>query len=109
MTQKNEKKTVTIDGVEYVRADGIDPPAGDLKIVILQRGWVFIGRLAKDGDTYTLSGAKNIRVWGTSNGLGQLAVDGPTSKTVLDPAGRVTFHELTVVATLDTDESKWSL
>ncbi len=105
---KNELKTIELDGVKYVRADAIDPPSGDLKIVILQRGWVFIGRLSGDEDL-VLEGAKNVRIWGTTKGLGEIALNGPTSKTVLDPAGRVSFHLLTVVAIIDCDESKWSL
>lgn len=78
-----------------------------LKIVILQRGWVFIGYLSKSGSDCTLKKASNIRRWGTTAGLGQLAMDGPTGDTKLDKCPDVNFHELTIIATIDCLESKW--
>ncbi len=78
-------------------------------IVILQRGWVMVGDLTQDGTEMTLRDASVIRVWGTDRGLGQIAKDGPTGKTKLDPTnGEVKFHELTVVARIKAEESKWN-
>ena len=67
-------------------------------IVILQRGWVFIGNLSKQGNQYFLTDANNIRKWGTTKGLGEIALNGPTDKTILDPTPEIQFHELTVIA-----------
>jgi hypothetical protein len=81
----------------------------NIKIVILQRGWVFVGEFKKTGSQCSLTKAKNIRVWGTSKGLGELAISGPIpTKTILDDCTTVRFHELTVIATLDCEESKWT-
>lgn len=93
--------TLTIDGVQYLRADTVTPaePA-EVRIVILQRGWVVVGRWHRDGDDVTITGASVIRRWGTTKGLGEL-VDGPLSDTVLDPAGTVRCHVLGVVAAID--------
>lgn len=77
------------------------------QIVVLQRGWVVIGDVSKDGDEIVVENASVIRRWGTTKGLGQLA-NGPTSTTVLDKAGTVRAHELAVVFTLDVDASKWA-
>ena len=55
----------------------------------------------------TLTDAKNVRTWGTTKGLGELAQSGPTNNTVLDPAGTVRMHILGVVATLDTQVTAW--
>ena len=96
--------TITIDGTQYVRSDAVEP--SPKRIVVLQRGWVFIGTWAQTGTECVLTDAQNIRVWGTTRGLSEL-IDGPTSKTVLDPAGTVRFHEMTVVCTLDVDGTKW--
>jgi hypothetical protein len=52
------------------------------QIVVLDRGFIYHGNV-------TIDGAKNIRRWGTTAGLGQLAKDGPTGETVLDAAGIV--------------------
>lgn len=93
--------TLTIDGVKYIREDTLPPgqPA-ETRIVILQRGWVIVGRWHRDGDDVTVTDASVIRRWGTKKGLGELA-NGPLSETVLDPAGVIRCHILGVVATLD--------
>lgn len=81
---------------------------GDVKIVVLQRGWVVIGRLFKEGSTYLLKNSFVIRNWGTTQGLGEIAKDGPTSNTKLDACGTVEFHELTYVLIMACEEDKWS-
>ena len=104
-----EVNELSVNGVDYIRKDSVtqQPVSGDVRIVILQRGWVMIGHYGQDGAKCWLDGASVVRVWGTTKGLGQLALSGPTSKTVLDPAGRVEFHEMTVVARLSTDAKLW--
>ena len=91
-------ETITIDGIIY-RAD-TPTDSQPWRIVIAQRGWVFVGRYHADGDDITLSDASVIRRWGTTNGLGEL-VNGPLVETVLDPAGVVRLHRLGVVAMVD--------
>lgn len=78
-----------------------------VRIVILQRGWVFVGRYTKlkNGERI-LDHAQCIRAWGTTKGLGELR-NGPTPSTRLDPSGTVRFHYLTEVGTLDAEESAW--
>jgi hypothetical protein len=80
----------------------------DYRIVILQRGWVMVGEYHADGDARWLENAKVIRRWGTTQGLGQL-INGPLPETVLDPAGRVDFHVLGVVATIKCDAVAWGV
>lgn len=100
--------TVSINGIDYIPASEAGPRPETVKqIVILQRGWVAIGDLSKDGEEFTLSNAQIIQRWGTTKGLGQLATEGPQRETKLTPAGTLRFHELTVVARLDVDVSKW--
>lgn len=102
-------KTMTIDSTEYVRADSVKAPGPTppVQIVVLQRGWVAVGRWHQDGEDVVLGDARIIRTWGTTKGLGQLAEEGPTKATVLDPAGTLRFHLLTVVARFDTTEALW--
>lgn len=45
---------------------------GDVRIVIGQRGWVWVGRYAKTAGEVTLTDAAVIRVWGTTMGIGEL-------------------------------------
>ena len=97
-------KKVIIDDVEYKAEE----PKGNVKIVILQRGWVMVGRLERNGADCKLHNASVIRVWGTTKGLGEIAKNGPTENTKLDSCnGLVEFDYLTVVATLSCVEEKW--
>jgi len=79
------------------------------RIVILQRGWVVVGNVSQDGSLFTITQCRVIRKWGTTAGLGQIAINGPTPDTVLDRAGDVTFHELTAVAQINCDADKWKV
>ena len=78
------------------------------QIVIAQRGWVFVGDVKRSGDDVTITDASCIRRWGTTKGLGEIALKGPTKATVLDPMGTVRMHALAIVATVDCEESKWT-
>lgn len=64
-------------------------PLGPQQIVIVARGWVFVGNVTESSDRITITNARNIRYWGTTRGLGQLAESGPTPTTKLDPIGTV--------------------
>jgi len=99
--------TVSVDGIDYVRADSIPHATGEVRIVVLQRSWVVVGRYTENGDDVTIENASVIRVWGTTKGLGEL-VTGPTSGTKLDKAGTVRAHRGAVVLTFDCVESSWT-
>ncbi|MDA8156270.1 MAG: hypothetical protein M0Z52_07440 [Actinomycetota bacterium] len=77
------------------------------RIVILQRGWVFVGDFEQKGSYCTLKNAAVVRRWGTTRGLGELAQRGPLQHTVLDPSPDIRFHELTAIATIDCVEEAW--
>jgi hypothetical protein len=57
-------------------------------IAVVDNGFVFHGDVTYDGDFYLISHAKNIRVWGTKNGLGELR-NGQTPNTVADESGEI--------------------
>lgn len=61
-------------------------------IVIGSGGNVVVGDLVIRGCYGYMKNASVIRRWGTSKGLGQLALNGPTSQTILDSCGEFTFH-----------------
>jgi hypothetical protein len=79
-----------------------------LQIAVLERGWVFIGQATVADGLLTLSGAKNIRRWGTTRGLGEIATGGPTKNTVLDDAGTIRAPIANVVALIECDATRWS-
>lgn len=96
-----------IDDVKYVRADAVPDTKGDVKIAVLDRGFVYVGRVSYDGDLLVLSNAKNLRIWGTTKGLGEL-VNGPLSGTKLDHVGTVRVPSRALISLIDVVESKWS-
>jgi hypothetical protein len=106
----SKPETITIDDTKYVRADSIKQaiPTGNIKIVILPRGWNMIGYLSKEGTACKLEKAAVIRRWGTTKGLGELAEKGPLTNTILDKCPLpVEFNELNVIATLCCSEDVW--
>lgn len=67
-------------------------------IVVVESGWVFAMVLEESATHISSSDCAVIRSWGTTNGLGQLALKGPTKETTLDmcnathiPKGKVLF------------------
>ncbi|KKW45607.1 MAG: hypothetical protein UY96_C0017G0008 [Parcubacteria group bacterium GW2011_GWB1_56_8] len=79
----------------------------NIVIGILQRGWVVVGYCTEQSDCVVFDSASVIRVWGTSHGLGEIALKGPTPNTILDPCGRVKVYRETTVALIDTKTSIW--
>lgn len=100
----SKPESVTIDGEVYTRTVPTDP---DKKIVVLQRGWVLVGDYSRDGDQCRLDNASVIRVWGTTKGLGEIALNGPTNATVLDACGTARFDAVTTIMVLDVAAGKW--
>lgn len=96
-------KEVIIDGITYIPKETDSP----IKIVILQRSWAMIGRLKRTENDCILTNASIIRKWGTTRGLGELALEGKKPNTILDYVGTVQFDYLTVVAAINCDETKW--
>ena len=79
-----------------------------VRIVVLQRGWVVVGRFSQEGSECLLTEASIVRRWGTTRGLGEIAEGGPTKSTVLDATPDLHFHELTIVLSIDCDEKAWT-
>jgi hypothetical protein len=108
MTKENE---IEVNGVKYLRKDSVKSQKefnGKTKIVILQRGWIMVGKLERKGAECKLHNASVIRTWGTTKGIGEIAENGVTATTKLDKCfGVVEFDYLTVVATIACNELKW--
>lgn len=82
--------------------------AAPMKIVVLDRGFVYVGRVTLSEDWCVIEGAKNVRYWGTTRGLGQLALEGPTSSTKLDAVGVVRAPMRAVISLIDTEDRLWT-
>lgn len=79
-----------------------------LQIVILDRGFVFVGDVSEDGGWLLIKNAKNIRRWGTSRGLGELAARGPLADTKLDDSGTVRAPMRAVIGLLQCEVASWT-
>jgi hypothetical protein len=105
---------VTLDELKSLLCNGAGKVAtsplanNTLRIVILHRGWVVVGRVTQTPDEVTIHNASVVRVWGTTKGIGEIALNGPNSKTVLDPCGTMRVHPLAVVGTVDCAQEKWN-
>ena len=80
-----------------------------LSIIVLDKGFVYVGyfHVAEDG-TVIIREGHNLRVWGTTDGLGQLALHGPIKdKTIMDKVTNIVapYHALNHV--MSTDPEKW--
>jgi hypothetical protein len=58
------------------------------QITVLDRGFVYVGTVTINGDFVNIENAKNIRIWGTKQGLGELR-NGPLSETKVDVVGDI--------------------
>ena len=106
---KQDIAEIEVNGIKYVQKSAATATehTGDIKIVVLQRGWVYVGRFERAGNDCKLHNSSCIRVWGTKKGLQEL-VNGVTKDTVLDKCeGVVEFDWLTVVHTFAVNQSKW--
>lgn len=100
--------SIKIDEVEYVRKDSIQDNDGEIKIVVLDRGFVYVGQVSQEDDFYVIKNAKNIRQWGTTKGLGEL-VSGPLANTKLDNVGTVRAPSRALISLIDVEQAKWNL
>jgi hypothetical protein len=101
-----EPTTIKINEVEYVRKDSQET-RGNIKIAVLDRGFVYVGEISKEEDFLVISNARNIRYWGTTKGLGQL-VNGPLKETKLDLVGTVRVPFKALIHLIDVEQSKWN-
>lgn len=65
-------------------------------IVVLDRGFVYVGNVTELPDRVVIKDAKNIRVWGTTKGLGELR-EGPVSGTKTDVVGEVIAYRAAII------------
>lgn len=77
------------------------------QIAVLDRGFVYVGYCSLEGGVLTVTDAQCIRRWGTSRGLGELALEGPKANTKLDPAGTLHAPVSSVVHLIDAVPAVW--
>lgn len=78
-----------------------------IRIVVLQSGWVHVGPYVRNGLYTMMPWSACIRKWGSSHGLGQLAASGPTDQTILDWQPKIEFHTLTEIQSMVVSPKVW--
>lgn len=97
------KKDITIDGIQYTPVVKASPTTR--KIIVTRDRWNIVANVTRAVNELVLTDAAVIRYWGTSKGLGELAIDGPTAKTVLDPLPKTRVAVDNVLFMLDVSSS----
>lgn len=79
-----------------------------MRIIIAERGWIYVGNTHREEDMLVIENCHNVRRWGTTKGLGELALEGPKADTVLDFYGTVRIHVLAICGEIDCCDEKWA-
>lgn len=101
MSDKTGLKTISLDGVEYVRKDTLPPSSpvmGPVRIIVADKGFVFVGNCEElPNNRVRITNCYNLRYWGTSRGLGEL-IHGPLNTTKYDFYGTVECDVIAAIA-----------
>jgi len=80
---KNE--TISINGVDYVRADSVQPaPTGIRAVIVVDRGWIFAGDVTRENGRIKLSRAVWLFRW-ESIGFDGVIANPKSDKAVIKP------------------------
>ena len=84
-------KTISIDGVDYVRADQAKPaPTGTRAVVVVDRGWIFAGDVKRENGRLRISRALHVFKWESVGFAGMIE---NTKKADLRPIADVDMPE----------------
>jgi len=95
----SEPERIVINDVEYAPVSEKEE-YGPLTLVVLDRGFIYVGKLARDegGRAYSLTGASNVRKW-DKGGFGGLTCGAESSEAMLDECYDVTWPPGTEIST----------
>ena len=81
------------EAIELLTAATSNCAQGDRHIVVLDRGWIFAGKMSLEKETniYTVTDCVNIRSF-KKVGFGGLSQGAKTAEAVLDKCVPITFH-----------------
>ncbi len=95
------KNDVVIDGVKYRAVKN-----GNIKIVVLERGFVYVGYVEETDTKIIITNARCLIRWGTKNHLGELA-EGPSENTKLGDPCIVMARLEQVIHTIEVNQDEW--
>jgi len=84
------------EAIEKIRELVCEKNDGDMSILVLHRGWIFVGDIQQDGEYYELKSAYNVRKW-DSGGFGGLTKGAKSSHATLDKCQDVRCHRDAII------------
>ena len=75
-------------------------------IIAIDNGFVFVGDITVTKDSILVQHTKQLRKWGTTQGLGQIT-GGPTKETAADPVGVLIVPKARLIFALPASEAGW--
>ena len=83
-------ETISINGVQYVRADAVKQPApnGNRAVVVVDRGWIFAGDVTEEDGRIRLSRAVWVFRW-ENLGFAKMIEDWKSQKVDIRPVSDV--------------------
>ncbi len=103
---------IEINGETYIKESEIKKQANckpsPVQIAVLNRGWIVIGNVSESVNKTVIQNAAVIRKWGTTKGLGELAMKGKLPDTILDACPDITVDTANVVLLMNCEQSKWT-
>jgi hypothetical protein len=76
-------------------------------IVVCDRGFIYVGMVEYTEQFAVITNAYNIRKWGTTKGLGELARDGNNPNTKLDACPTVRIPSRAIISIIESEAAKW--
>ena len=99
-------QTITINGVDYVPADQVKTqPSGTRAVVVVDRGWIFAGDVARENGRIKLTKALHVFKWESVGFAGMLE---NTKKADLRPIADVDIPEDAEIFCVPVSEN-WGL
>ena len=79
-----------------------------VKIVVVDNGFVYVGNVHREAGFFIITNCFNVRRFGTTGGIGQLAMEGPTSETALDRTAPVLIPDNKLCHLMAVSETRWA-
>jgi hypothetical protein len=95
--------SIVVNGVKYVPAEYCGP----IKIVVIERGFVYVGHVANGEKDVIIRNARSVIRWGSSQHLGEL-VNGPLENTKMGAACTVRVRESQIIHMIEVDQNAWA-
>ena len=87
--KETEMTTLNINGVDYIRADSVQPkPNSNRAVIVVDRGWIFAGDVTRENGRIKLSRAIHVFRW-ESIGFDGVIKNPKSNKVLLKPLADV--------------------